>query len=1254
MGGSSGCILALLLIVVVSGLIWLLIRDNRYQEALESLKDMRTLQGTVQAMRRQISELNDRLKRLEQGGVPVSSEPEAAPVPPPEPVALETSVPAAITQSIPVTAPDTSTEMPEATQILMGLPPVSVVAAEPVSTSSKKPAPLRPPPLAMVLPAPKLEPAASFDWETLVGVKLFSWVAGVALLVAAIAFLRYGVDHGWLTAPVRMSIGLIVGVGLLVVCETKRAQVYSITAHALTAGGIATLFATFFAAHALWGLIPSGVAFLLMVLVASVAVALSIRRDSLFVALLGLVGGFLTPALLSTGEDRPFALFGYLALLTIGLTWVARRKRWPILMALGMGASTLYQLGWVITFLDDTKLGIGVGVFLLFPILALGAVFLGRSDDEAAPDLHPLFRHTVNFAMVPPLLFALYFAATPAFGRHYLLMLGFLFLVAAGLALIALLRGPEWLHLLGGGSTLVVVAVWLGNGYSQETWPMVLVFLVLFVVLYLGASWLPTRWARLMTFETEGRWAIYTAPMMLFTFPVLLMLEPATASPGLVFGVLLGLMVLLAAYAIWFEDGLVYFGACFFVLGSEAVWSARYLDAKRLLPGLLIYGGFGLFYLGVPLVAQRWGRALKPRGSGAILAFASLVLLFFLTVGSIAQVSLWPLTILVVLLNLGLLHEASCDRYPVLSPLGMVLSWILMAVWWFNAPMADHLVPGLLALVIFALLGVAGSLWLKACSPSKSDTFPEHSGVFLGWVPHLFLLMVAAQPRLSLPPWPWLGVMLVLGLALGAAALYLRRGALLLGSAVLSPLVLMIWVVSVPYHAQGLHLLVGPWGVMFFAGLAYGFYELSRHLRIEDWTFPAAAGIGFLLAQLLLVVLCSTPKGATGEGLFLFANLVLALGLLTFAGRERAYGWALGLVASAGLVLLAWRFGPATLGLSTPQDHAWHLMRLAVPLYLIQLVFPLVLGPRARSERLPFLSAILASVVFFLFARPALMVLGCRDFIGGLPVIQALLLTPHLLDLLRLEPEGRRDLGRLAMVAGGILAFVTVAIPLQLEKQWITLGWALLGLALTWLYGRIPHKGLLAWTAGLMVAVFVRLVLNPSVFGYQVRSAVPIFNWYLYTYLVAAGCFFGAAWLLKDEDDLLLEGLPPLARLLPAGGTVILFLLLNIEIADFFSEGPRVTFSLFQGSLAQGLSYTIGWALFSIGMLTAGLMVQSRITRIAAILLLTVTVFKAFLLDLSSLSGLYRVASFVGLAASLAAVAVMLQQFVLRRSGESR
>ncbi len=123
--------------------------------------------------------------------------------------------------------------------------------------------------------------------------------------------------------------------------------------------------------------------------------------------------------------------------------------------------------------------------------------------------------------------------------------------------------------------------------------------------------------------------------------------------------------------------------------------------------------------------------------------------------------------------------------------------------------------------------------------------------------------------------------------------------------------------------------------------------------------------------------------------------------------------------------------------------------------------------------------------------------------------------------------------------------------------------------------------------------------------------------------------------------------MPRLSKIFPAAGTLLLFLLLNIEIADFYSTGEHITFA-FSAGLAQNLTYTIGWGLFAIGLLVAGVITRSRLTRIASILLLSCTVLKAFLYDLSELKELYRVASFVGLAICLVLVAIILQRFVLK------
>ena len=88
---------------------------------------------------------------------------------------------------------------------------------------------------------------------------------------------------------------------------------------------------------------------------------LSIRHESLFIAVLGLLGGFATPILLSDRENRPIPLFGYLLLLNIGLAWVAYRNGWPILSMLTLVFTTLYQWGWVARYLDAAQVPLAIG-----------------------------------------------------------------------------------------------------------------------------------------------------------------------------------------------------------------------------------------------------------------------------------------------------------------------------------------------------------------------------------------------------------------------------------------------------------------------------------------------------------------------------------------------------------------------------------------------------------------------------------------------------------------------------------------------------------------------------------------------------------------------------------------------------------------------------------------------------------------------------------------------------------------------------
>ncbi len=219
---------------------------------------------------------------------------------------------------------------------------------------------------------------------------------------------------------------------------------------------------------------------------------------------------------------------------------------------------------------------------------------------------------------------------------------------------------------------------------------------------------------------------------------------------------------------------------------------------------------------------------------------------------------------------------------------------------------------------------------------------------------------------------------------------------------------------------------------------------------------------------------------------------------------------------------------------------------------------------------------------------------------------------------------------------------MALAIPLQLDRQWITIGWALEAAAVWWLFTRLPHPGLRAFGAALFASVGARLLLNLEVLRYQERGA-PIVNWLLYTYGVPAlACFAGAAFLKHARDR---TRLGPGASFL---GLLLAFWLINLEIVDFYSTGPYVEFSM-ERRLGRDLTMSVAWGLYAMALLVIGLIRGTRGVRMISLGFLVLTVAKVFLHDLANLTGLHRILSFLGLGVSLILVSLLYQRFVVSR-----
>ncbi|MFZ5571474.1 MAG: DUF2339 domain-containing protein [Thermodesulfobacteriota bacterium] len=870
------------------------------------------------------------------------------------------------------------------------------------------------------------------NWEQFMGVKLFAWLGGIALFLGVAFFIKYSFEHNLISPPVRVAGGVLVGLGLLAGGLLMDRRRYAITVQTLCAAGVLILYADIFAACSFYHLLPNAAAFALMILITFTAFLLSLRLDAQAVAIIGMLGGFLTPPLLSTGEDRPLALFSYIAMLDAGLIALALIKRWGHLCLLAAVATMAMQFGWAEKFFQADKIHTAQGVFIFYTAFFIAAFWHAQRKDR-------MDRFISAAACLPPaaaLLFSFYLLVYPypEIARRPFQVFCMALAGDAALLVVSWHRSRmRWVNMAAGTAVFLLLTVWIASFLSMELLNPALVLCLLFAILH-GAY--PVVLERLKPAGSPAWWGHVFAPAaLLLTMIPLLTFEEPTIAVWLAVLVLNALAVMLAlataAISGILAVLLITAALIFFWVAAIPVWVAGLWEM------LVVVGAFAAFFLGVSAWILR--RAGRPATE--------------------------------VQMEAGATFPFRRSRFSV----------------------------------------------------DLSRQIPAVSAL----LPFLLLIMVTLKQTLA-DPSPVFGLALLLGI------------------------------------------------------LLYGI--------VLTWQADSLAVVG------LLGVVCLEQAW--------FAN---------------------GFTPERAALPLAW----------------------LVAFYALFSGFPFGFQKRMAGRVVPWAAAALAGPLQFFFVYRLVRTAYMNPYMGLLPALFAL---PSLLALVRLirtvpfdTPEGRR----LSALFGGVaLFFITAVFPIQFEKQWITIGWALEGAALLWLFRRIPHPGLKIVGAALLTAAFIRLALNIEVIQYHRRSNIPVFNWYLYAYGLVSLCLFAGARLLRPPDHRIKN--VDVRAVLYGLGTVLTFLLLNIEIADYFSTGPYIRFE-FSGSFGRDMTYSLAWAVFAFVLLVVGIRQGLAAVRYAGIGLLVVTLLKLFLHDLWSLGGLYRIGALMGLALVLIPVSFLYQRFLSER-----
>ncbi|HBF34867.1 TPA: hypothetical protein DDW35_09940, partial [Candidatus Sumerlaeota bacterium] len=192
----------------------------------------------------------------------------------------------------------------------------------------------------------KYSPQESQQLELLFGTKWLLW-AGITTLLFGIAYLvKYAHDNSWIGPQGRLFGGVIMGLVMLGAGEWSRRKKWMPLFQALTGGGCAVFYICVYFSAEVYELSGQKLSFGLAALVTALTIALAVARNALPIGMLALIGGFLSPVLLSTGENKPYTLFSYLLILDMVALCAAYYRKWRALDFMAfIGTTTLYA-GW--------------------------------------------------------------------------------------------------------------------------------------------------------------------------------------------------------------------------------------------------------------------------------------------------------------------------------------------------------------------------------------------------------------------------------------------------------------------------------------------------------------------------------------------------------------------------------------------------------------------------------------------------------------------------------------------------------------------------------------------------------------------------------------------------------------------------------------------------------------------------------------------------------------------------------------------
>lgn len=215
---------------------------------------------------------------------------------------------------------------------------------------------------------PSYKPGPSSGLESFIGLKLLH-LTGIVVLVAGISIgVKYAVDKELISPTSRIILAYAAGI-VLFFLSVKLKKGFVLFSAILFSGAMASLYFTTYAAFVYYQLYPFGIAFGIMVLITILTVYSAIVYDKQEIAILGMIGAYGIPFLISINSERADLFFAYIILINTGIVFLSYKKLWKAMVRLAMLVSWALFLGWAVSRYEVAMQMQAVIIMIIFYVL---------------------------------------------------------------------------------------------------------------------------------------------------------------------------------------------------------------------------------------------------------------------------------------------------------------------------------------------------------------------------------------------------------------------------------------------------------------------------------------------------------------------------------------------------------------------------------------------------------------------------------------------------------------------------------------------------------------------------------------------------------------------------------------------------------------------------------------------------------------------------------------------------------------------